>query len=60
MSVGFQVAELSPVIPEAVTAEPTAVRLVGLFSTYVAVPILAIAPAEYDTALAAIAGPAGG
>lgn len=43
--VGFQVAELSPVIPDAVTAAPTAVRSPGLFAVYVAVPILVIVPA---------------
>jgi hypothetical protein len=58
--VGIHVAELSPVIPVAVTAETTAVRLVGSFAVYVAVPTLTIGPAVYATALAAIAGPAGG
>ena len=43
--VGFQVAELSPVIPVAVTAGTTPVRSAGLFAVYVAVPTLVIVPA---------------
>lgn len=43
--VGFQVAELSPVIPVAVTAGETPVRLVGSFAVYVAVPTFVIVPA---------------
>ena len=43
--VGLQVAELSPVMPLAVTAAVTAVRFVGLLAVYVAVPTFAMAPA---------------
>jgi hypothetical protein len=49
VSVGFHVAELSPVIPEAVTTGQTPVRSVGLFAVYVAVPIFVIVPAEMLT-----------
>src|SRR6186997_2467078 len=58
--VGVQVAELSRVIPVAVTTEDTPVRLLGSFAVYVAVPILAMDPAVYLTLLAGMAGPAGG
>jgi hypothetical protein len=46
LMVGFHVAELSPVIPVAVTTAPTAVRLVGSLAVYVAVPTFVIVPAE--------------
>ena len=58
--VGFQVAELSPVMPVAVTAGATPVRLPGLFAVQVAVPIWVITPAPLrplETVTALIAGP---
>jgi hypothetical protein len=44
LMVGFQVAELSPVMPVAVTTGATPARLAGLLAVYVAVPTLVIVP----------------
>ncbi len=58
LMVGFQVAELSPVMPVAVTPAMAAVRSGGSFAVNVAVPTLVMGPATYPTDAAPIVGPA--
>jgi hypothetical protein len=58
--VGFQVAELSPVIPDAVTTATTPSMATGLFATYVAVPTFVMLPAVYPSSAAPIVGPPSG